>query len=109
MAKLKLSVTLPPDLVALIDRAASGAPGGNRSAVIERWLREASRHEAQRALARATIDYYQSLSPEKRAEDEDWTRFSTAHVSWGDGAPSRAADSGTTRPVTGPRRRRRGQ
>ena len=97
MAKLKLSVTLPPDLVARIDRAAGRMPGGSRSAVIERWLREASRQEARRALAQATVDYYERLSTAARADDEEWTRFSSAHVSWADGAASRAADGGVAR------------
>ena len=108
MAKLKLSVTLSPDLVALIDRAAGDAPGG-RSAVIERWLRQASRQEAHRALERATIDYYQSLSAAARADDEEWTRFASAHVSWGDDwDASRASDSAAA-PAVGRRRRKRGR
>ena len=107
MAKLKLSVTLPPDLVARIDCAAEGMPGGSRSAVIERWLRAACRVEAGRALARATVDYYQSLTAEERAEDEEWSRFSAAHATWDDGAASRAAEVGASRPAVGPRRRRR--
>ena len=96
MAKLKLSITLPPDLVAQIDRAAGDTPGG-RSATIERWLRQASRHEAELALARETIDYYQSLTAAERAEDEEWSRFSAAHASWGDDTASRARDVGASR------------
>ena len=97
MAKLKLSVTLPPDLVARIDRAAARMPGGSRSAVIERWLREASRQEARRALAQATVDYYESLSTDARADDEEWTRFSAAHYARLQGGVSRAAEGAPPR------------
>jgi Arc/MetJ-type ribon-helix-helix transcriptional regulator len=109
MAKLKLSVTLPPDLVASIDREVGRVPGGTRSAVIERWLRAAARQEAHRALERATVDYYRDLSPAARADDEEWTRFASAHVSWGDDwGASRAADSAAP-PRPGCRPRQRGR
>lgn len=107
MAKLKLSVTLPPDLVAEIDRAAGDTPGG-RSATIERWLRQAARHEAEATLARETVEYYQRLTAEERAEDEEWVRFSSAHASWGDETSSRAADRAAPNAPRPPRRRRKG-
>lgn len=107
MAKAKLSITLPPDLVASIDREAGRIPGSTRSGVIERWLRQASRLEAHRALAEATVEYYERLTAEARADDDEWTRFAAAHVSWGDGAPSRAADSGAARAAGRLRRQRR--
>jgi mRNA-degrading endonuclease toxin of MazEF toxin-antitoxin module len=66
--KLKLSITLSEDLVARIDREALET--GNRSSVVERWLRRAERLEAATELERATIAYYQSLTRGERAEEE---------------------------------------
>ena len=71
--KVKLSITLSRDLVGRIDRLAAGK-GATRSAVVERWLRQAERLESQQDIERATIDYYQSLDQEARAEDEALAR-----------------------------------
>ena len=72
--RLKISVTLPADLVAAVDSEAGLRANGNRSLVMERWLRRASRLRAEQALEEATIDYYESLSQEQRAEDEILSR-----------------------------------
>ena len=72
--RLKISVTLPADLVAAVDSEASLRANGNRSVVMERWLRRASRLRAQQALEEATIDYYECLSAEERVDDEKLSR-----------------------------------
>lgn len=67
--KLKLSVTVSEDLVARIDRQ-SERERRSRSAVIDGWLRQAARRQAEQDIEDATIAYYDSLTPKERAEDE---------------------------------------
>jgi metal-responsive CopG/Arc/MetJ family transcriptional regulator len=67
--RIKISVSLPRDLVARIDRAAR-AEARSRSRVLERWLRVTARENAARELEAATIAYYQTMTSEDRAEDE---------------------------------------
>jgi metal-responsive CopG/Arc/MetJ family transcriptional regulator len=67
--RVKISVSLPSDLVARIDRAAR-SEARSRSRVLEGWLRASARETAARELEAATIAYYESLTPEDRYEDE---------------------------------------
>lgn len=61
-AKTKLSVTLAPDIIEEVDRAVERRVGASRSAVIEEWLRKASRLNAEAQLREDTIAHYESLS-----------------------------------------------
>jgi metal-responsive CopG/Arc/MetJ family transcriptional regulator len=67
--RVKISVSLPRDLVARIDSAAR-SQARSRSSVLEGWLRASARERASRELEAATIAYYESLTPEDRHEDE---------------------------------------
>jgi metal-responsive CopG/Arc/MetJ family transcriptional regulator len=67
--RVKISVSLPSDLVARIDRMAR-AEARSRSRVLEDWLRATARGNAARELEAATIAYYESLSSEERREEE---------------------------------------
>jgi len=69
-ARVKISVSLPRDLVARIDSAAR-AEARSRSRVLERWLRSASRESAARELEAATVAYYESLDADDRREDAE--------------------------------------
>lgn len=69
LPRVKISVSLPSDLVARLDRAAR-AEARSRSRVLEAWLRAAAREGAARDLEAATIAYYESLTPEDRREEE---------------------------------------
>ncbi len=69
MRKIKLSITLPADLVDRIDAAAARETRSNRSAVIERWLRRAARARALDTLHEETLAYYASRSTGEAAED----------------------------------------
>jgi metal-responsive CopG/Arc/MetJ family transcriptional regulator len=66
--RVKISVSLPSDLVSKIDRVAR-RDARSRSRVLEAWLRAAARTEAERELEAATIAYYESLTAEERDED----------------------------------------
>ncbi len=67
--RVKISVSLPSDLIARIDRAAR-AEARSRSRVLETWLRAAAQEGAARELEAATIAYYEGLTPEDRREEE---------------------------------------
>jgi len=67
--RVKISVSLPHDLVARIDQAAR-AEARSRSRVLEGWLRASARERAGRELEATTIAYYESLTPEDREEEE---------------------------------------
>ena len=65
----KLSITLAPDLIRAVDRAARKHSRRSRSAVIESWLRRAARMESEDQLRTETIAYYESLSAEEKKEN----------------------------------------
>ena len=73
----KLSITLAPDLIRAVDRAAKKHSRRSRSAVIEIWLRRAARMDLEDQLRTATISYYESLSAEERKEDAAIARSSS--------------------------------
>jgi metal-responsive CopG/Arc/MetJ family transcriptional regulator len=95
--RVKISVSLPSDLVARIDDTAR-AEVRSRSRVLEGWLRATARERAARDLEAATIAYYESLTPEDRREDE-----AIASASSRAARRLRIDDS----PASGSRRRRR--
>ena len=72
-AKLKVSLSLSADLVALVDRDARRGKG-SRSGVIERWLRRAASSNLEHEIDDATAAYYRSLRGEDRTEDESLSR-----------------------------------
>jgi metal-responsive CopG/Arc/MetJ family transcriptional regulator len=67
--RVKISVSLPRDLVARMDRTAI-VEARSRSRVLEGWLRATARQSAARDLEAATIEYYESLTAADRREDE---------------------------------------
>jgi metal-responsive CopG/Arc/MetJ family transcriptional regulator len=67
--RVKISVSLPSDLVERIDRAARAA-ARSRSRVLEGWLRATARERAAQELEEATIAYYESMTAEERQEAE---------------------------------------
>jgi metal-responsive CopG/Arc/MetJ family transcriptional regulator len=68
MAATKVTLTLPDDLLAVVDRFVAGHRGATRSGVcaeaLRAWLRE--RQEAE--IAR----YYAALPDDERDEDRAW-------------------------------------
>ncbi len=67
--RVKISVSLPGDLVARIDSAAR-SEARSRSRVLEGWLLASASERAARELETATIAYYESLTSEDRREEE---------------------------------------
>lgn len=89
--KLKVSLTLSAEVVALIDRDARQRKD-TRSGVVEQWLRRAANAEAGQKIEAATAAYYAGLRTEERAEDEVLARALSAsarRVSYDEGEPRR--------------------
>lgn len=72
-AKLKVSLSLSADVLALVDRTVRRGKD-TRSGVIERWLRRAATAAAEQAVAEATAAYYRSLRGDERDDDEVLSR-----------------------------------
>jgi hypothetical protein len=75
--KLKVSLSLSEDVVALVDRQAARLHE-SRSGVIEQWLRRAGSAAAEKEIEQATVAYYRSLRDADRADDEALSRASSA-------------------------------
>lgn len=75
--KLKVSLTLSAEVLALVDRDAR-RKNATRSGVVEGWLRRAAASNAQQEIDAATAAYYASLDTGDREEDEQMSRASSA-------------------------------
>lgn len=75
--RTKLSITLAPDVVRAVDRAAKAQPGASRSSIIETWLRRAARISEEERMRVETVAYYESRSEQERREDDAWARASS--------------------------------
>jgi metal-responsive CopG/Arc/MetJ family transcriptional regulator len=75
--RVKISVSLPRDLVARIDRTAK-VEARSRSRVLEGWLNATARETAAREVEAATVEYYESLTAAHRREDEAMAASSSA-------------------------------
>jgi hypothetical protein len=92
--KLKVSLTLSADVVALVDRDARRRKH-TRSGVVEQWLRRAAGANVEHQIEEATAAYYLSLRGDERAEEEAISKALS-------GAARRVSYDGSE-----PRRRRR--
>jgi len=75
--RVKISVSLPRDLVARIDRTAR-VEARSRSRVLEGWLLATARQSAAREVEAATVEYYESLTATERREDAALAAASSA-------------------------------
>ena len=67
--RTRVTVSLPADLVQLIDRCTRELKE-TRSGLVEDWLRRASRQYRQRVLDDEITEYYGSRSDAERDEDD---------------------------------------
>jgi hypothetical protein len=67
--KMKVSLTLSADLLALVDRDAR-LHKDTRSGVIEQWLRRAAHARVERDIEDATVAYYAALRADDVAEND---------------------------------------
>src|SRR4051812_14862288 len=80
MAALKVTLTLPEELLTVVDRHVACTPGATRSGVCSEALRRWLQDQQDTEIAH----YYQSLSDEERAEDAAWASLAGqgAERSW---------------------------
>jgi hypothetical protein len=76
--RVKISISLPADLIADVDRRAKTLQSGGRSRVIETWLRRGSRAQAEADLRGAVVAYYAGRTVQEAAEDEALSRALSA-------------------------------
>ena len=76
----KVSLSLPADLVAWIDRQAARKRGETRSGVVERAVRGWARRAAAKDIEDATVAYYQAMTATEHEEDEAWSRLGEARL-----------------------------
>ena len=68
MAALKITLTLPEELLAVVDQYVAATPGATRSGVCANALREWLQAQQDTEIAQ----YYETLSDDERAEDAGW-------------------------------------
>ena len=76
--KHKVSLSLPGELVAWIDRQAARKRGQTRSGVVEQAVRSWARRSTAKDIEDATVAYYQAVTRSEREEDEAWSRLGDA-------------------------------
>jgi metal-responsive CopG/Arc/MetJ family transcriptional regulator len=89
--KLKVSLTLDADLVALVDRSAERR-NRTRSRIVEEWLRLGAQDSSSNRIDEATAAYYRRLSAVHDAAEENLSRaLSSAarRVDYDDARPRR--------------------
>ena len=74
--KVKISISLDADLLAVVDRRAAKAKT-TRSAIMEQWLRNASRQSELQRLEEETAAYYDALTPTEKDDDAEWVEFAS--------------------------------
>jgi metal-responsive CopG/Arc/MetJ family transcriptional regulator len=74
--KVKISISLDADVLDAVDRRAAKEKS-TRSAIMERWLRSASRQSEMHRLEEETAAYYDALTPGDKADDREWADFAS--------------------------------
>ena len=85
-AKGKVTVSIDPELVEVVDRQVRAHHAGSRSAVVEEALRLWWLEQRRHAIEEGVAVYYRSRSRRERQEDQAWTRLAsrTASRLWDD-------------------------
>ena len=81
MAATKVTLTLPDELLAVVDRYVQERAGLTRSGVCADALRDWLRAKQEGEIA----EYYEGLSERDRAEDADWVKVAAEGAArrWG--------------------------
>src|SRR5438552_2702060 len=104
----RVTVSLPEDVVKTVDRVAS-ASRDTRSGVMTAWLQHEMERREETEYERQIREYYASLTPDERAEDEAeslaWSRAALAN--WAEQERREEAAEKRRRARTGKPRTRR--
>ena len=80
MIKEKVTVSLDPQLVSVVDREVHAHHADSRSAVVEKALRLWWVEQQRLAIEQGTEAYYRSRSQKERREDQAWSRLAARHM-----------------------------
>ena len=78
--KEKVTVSLDPELVDVVDQEVRAHHAGSRSAVVEDALRLWRVEQQRHAIEQGVETYYRSRSPKEQQEDRAWTRVASRHA-----------------------------
>ena len=78
--KEKVTVSIDPELVDVVDQEVRTHHAGSRSAVVEEALRLWRIEQHRRAIEQGTEAYYRSRSPKEQQEDRQWTKFTSRYA-----------------------------
>ena len=86
VVKEKLTVSLDPRLVDVIDQEIQAHHANSRSAVVEEALRLWRTKQHRQAIEQGVESYYQSRSRKEKQEDQTWARFASRQAKdlWND-------------------------
>lgn len=76
MGVVKVTLTLPEELLAVVDRYVAESPGTTRSGVCATALREWLRDQQEGEIER----YYRTMSDEERSEDAAWSSLAARGI-----------------------------
>lgn len=71
--KVKVTMTLTPQVLKNLDKMAQRLKTKSRSETIEKALRQWLESQARKKLESDVETYYQSLTPKEKQEDIDWS------------------------------------
>ena len=78
--KEKVTVSIDPELVDVVDQEVRAHHAGSRSAVVEEALRLWRVEQQRQAIEQGVEAYYRSRSRKEQQEDRVWTRFASRHA-----------------------------
>ena len=86
MSKLKVTLSLDPGLLHIVDAAVKHDAATSRSAVVEEALRLWKIEQRRRSIEQAVEAYYRTRSPKELREDQQWATIASraAKQAWED-------------------------
>ncbi len=78
--KEKVTVSIDPDLMEVVDQEVRTHHAGSRSAVVEGALRLWRIEQQRRFIEAGVAEYYRSRSGRDQREDGAWTRLAGRHA-----------------------------
>ena len=79
--KMKIAVTLSPDVVRQLDALVETLAARSRSQLVEEALRRWLKERVRRDLESQTEAYYRCLSPAEQEEDKEWSSIAAEGAS----------------------------
>jgi metal-responsive CopG/Arc/MetJ family transcriptional regulator len=75
--KDKVTVSLDPNLLALVDQEVRAHHASSRSALVEEAIQLWRTEQQRRAIEEGVTEYYRSRTRKEEREDRSWSRLAT--------------------------------